>query len=158
MSETNSRRSLNRHERALAYGLLGWVTEIVFTAVDDARDPMRRNAKLEGHTYLWMLPIYGSAAWLFEPLHNATRHRPVWQRALQYAAGITAVEFATGMALKRFTGTIPWDYTGRSRTSIKGATRLDYLPLWGVAGLVMERYHDKLSALPLRAVQPARLG
>ena len=147
------RRPLNRLERALAYGMLGWVAEVAFTGVREALQPDRRSWRLEGHSYLWMLPIYGLAAFMFEPLHDVVKSRPVWQRAGLYAGGIMAVEYATGTALRRGVGVVPWDYRGQSRWALPGgAVRLDYAPIWAVTGLALERVHDGLRAVPLRRI------
>lgn len=123
------------------YGALGVAAEIAFTGVRDA--VARRDWRLTGHSYLWMFPIYGSAAYLFEPVHDRLRGAPMWQRAAAYSAGIMAVEYVSGMALRRVVGAVPWDYSGHGRFVLPGgATRLDYAPLWAVAGLALERVDD----------------
>ena len=127
----------------MAYGLLGWAAEVAFTAVERTLHAGSRDWRLQGHSYLWMLPIYALIPFLFEPLHDVARARPVWQRAAAYAAGITTVEYLTGMGMRRLVGVVPWDYTGRSRFALPGgAVRLDYLPLWAAAGLALERIDD----------------
>jgi uncharacterized membrane protein len=137
-------RPLTRAERAAAYGLLGWSTEVVFTALDALSHRRTRDARLRGHSYLWMAPIYGLCAVLYEPAHDALRVRPAAHRALAYALGILAVEYASGRLIRRATGAIPWDYTGRSPLAIRGAVRLDYAPLWAAAGIALERVDDAL--------------
>ena len=139
-------RRIRRAERALVYAGLGTVTEVVFTAAADFARSSTRSAALEGHTYLWMPPIYATIAVLFEPLHDVLRSRPASQRAALYAAGIMAVEYGTGRLIQRLAGVIPWDYTGQGRFVVRGATRLDYAPLWAVAGLLLERVDDALRA------------
>ena len=141
---------MRRHERVLAYGVGGWVFEILFTGV---KAPRRDgNWRLEGHTYLWMLPVYGSAAYLFEPVHEALRERPWWQRGLAYTAGFFAVEAASGAGLRRLTGEVPWDYRrprGRrtkAPVSWRGLVRPAYAPAWFVAGLGFEKLHDRLDS------------
>jgi uncharacterized membrane protein len=128
----------------VAYALLGWSTEIVFTALEGALHRQTRDARLRGHSYLWMAPIYGACAVFYEPVHDRLRGRPVAERAAVYAAAIMGFEYAAGRLIGRATGVIPWDYTGRSRLSIHGATRLDYAPLWATAGLALERVDDAL--------------
>ncbi len=129
--------------------------EVVFTAADRARSASTRDASLEGHTYLWMLPLYGLAAYLFEPVHEAARTQPLWRRAAAYSAGIMATEYATGRALHKATGSIPWDYTGRGRAVIGGgATRLDYAAHWAIAGVGMERLHDALRRVRIQVTAP----
>ena len=147
--------------RFVLYGLLGWCAEIVWTAGYDAiagtarspgdgvaRGPLSRGERLrlEGHTYLWMLPIYGSAALLFEPVHDAVRALHVLLRGAIYAIGIFAVEYAAGFLLKRATGACPWDYS-YARTSVSGYIRLDYAPVWFCFGLLLERAHDTITAI-----------
>lgn len=129
--------------------MLGWSTEIAFTAVQNLIHRDTRDARLRGHTYLWMAPIYGLCAVLYEPLHDRVRERPVAQRAAAYAAGILAVEYATGRLIERIVGDIPWDYPGRGRLVIRGATRLDYAPLWAAAGLALEHVDDGLRSVRL---------
>lgn len=142
-----SPRPLSRAQRALAYALLGWSTEVVFTAIDGFARGETRDARLRGHSYLWMAPIYGLCAVLYEPAHDRLRGRPATGRAAVYAAGILAVEYATGRLIGRLTGVIPWDYTGRGRMVIHGATRLDYAPLWAAAGMALEPVDDLLRSL-----------
>jgi len=150
-------RRLTRLERAAAYALLGWAAEVAFTALKDVIGRDTRSWRLRGHSYLWMAPIYGLAAVLFEPAHATMRGRPVAQRAAAYAGGITAVEYATGMAIRRGVGVVPWDYSGHGRFVVPGgAVRLDYLPLWACSGLVLERLDDTLRGLTIRTPAQAR--
>jgi uncharacterized membrane protein len=147
--------------RFVAYGLVGWCAEIVWTAGYDAlsgqsaaRPGQAARLRLERHerlmlvgrTYLWMLPIYGLAALLFEPVHDALRPLPWPARGALYAAGIFAVEYAAGYLLRRAIGRCPWDYS-YARASVHGYIRLDYAPVWFVFGLALERVHDVLSAV-----------
>ena len=153
MRQIGDRRPLNRLERSLGYGLLGWAAEVAFSGVRDLTDPRTRSWRLQGHSYLWMLPIYGLLAFLFEPLHDQLRTRPLWLRAAAYATGFSAVEYATGMSLRRAVGVVPWDYTGHSRWVLPGgATRLDYVPVFAAAGIVLEHVHDAVRDLPVRRI------
>jgi hypothetical protein len=138
---------MRRHERFLAYGAAGWVFEVLFTG---AKGPVRDgDRRLAAHTYLWMFPVYGSAAYLFEPAHDALRARPWWQRGLAYTAGFFAVEAASGAAIKRAVGEVPWDYARPRGTRpvprhVAGLVRPAYAPVWFAAGLAAERLHDRL--------------
>jgi uncharacterized membrane protein len=153
--------------RFVIYGLLGWCVEILWTAGYDAftgtrravgdvpgRTVMTRSERLRlgGHTYLWMLPLYGSAAFLFEPAHDALRALPWPARGAVYTVGIFAVEYLAGWLLRRATGRCPWDYS-YARASVHGLIRLDYAPVWFLFGLLLERVHDVLRAIqgPLRS-------
>lgn len=146
---------MTKAQRFLAYGLAGWCSEIVTTGIRSrGRDG---NWRLTGTTYLWMLPIYGVAAVLFEPAHAAARQRGVpWAiRGAAWTAGIFAVEAATGEAVRALTGEVPWDYSRpRGRKPVprhfRGLVRPAYAPLWFTVGLGMERLHDLLDRVEVR--------
>jgi uncharacterized membrane protein len=132
--------------RFVLYGLLGWCAEVVWTALVDFR--RTRDARLAGTTYLWMFPIYGQIAFLYEPVHDAIRAAPLPARALVWALGFTAVEWASGWAIERVTGRCPWDYAAAGvRFAINPYVRWDYLPLWAAVGLLLEPVHDFLLRL-----------
>lgn len=127
--------------RFVLYGLLGWCAEIVWTALlGFARTG---DLRLAGTTYLWMFPIYGSIAFLYEPLHGAIRRWPIAARAIVWALGFTAVEWLSGWAIERATGRCPWDYVAaHARFAINPYVRWDYFPVWAAAGLALEPVHD----------------
>jgi hypothetical protein len=162
--------------RFIAYGMLGWAIEIVWTALHQLLAPASAVARgghapdagprgaagevearaagerwrLAGTTYLWMFPLYGSMVFLYEPLHDALRPVPWLGRALVYAAAFLAVEYVAGWLLRRLTGSCPWDYSRRQRPSrwqLHGLVRLDYLPAWALLGLALEPVHDFLLRL-----------
>lgn len=132
--------------RFVVYGVLGWCVEIVFTALTRLREPERR-WKLEGTTYLWMFPIYGLIAPLYEPIHDLLRPHPLALRAAVYGIGFLAVEYLAGWILDRTTGRCPWDYSARARWQLHGYIRFDYAPLWMFLGLALEPMHDALVRL-----------
>ena len=133
---------MRRSTRFLLYGLAGWCSEIVTTGLrSHGRDG---DWRLTGTTYLWMLPIYGSAALLFEPAHDRVRDWPWWQRGLLWTTGIFAVEAASGEAIRQLTGEVPWDYARRRGSKPepvhwRGLVRPAYAPLWFGVGLGMEK-------------------
>ena len=134
--------------RFVLYGLFGWCGEIIWTASWEKITGRQADWKLRGTTYLWMFPLYGAAfVLLFEPAHNALRAWPWPVRGLVYMLGFFAVEYASGWLLRRLTGACPWDYTEHSRWQIHGLIRLDYAPVWFVAGLGLEWLHDMLMTL-----------
>ena len=114
-------------------GLMGWCLEIFWTGLTSLR---RRQMKLEGHSSFWMFPIYGSAA-LLGPLARRLREKSIWLRGLIYATAIFLVEFFSGSLLKKY-DMCPWDYS-KARLNYKGVIRLDYLPVWFLAGLLYEK-------------------
>jgi hypothetical protein len=147
-------RPLTKKERALAYGLAGWCSEVVTTGIRSrGRDG---NWRLTGTTYLWMLPIYGVAAVLFEPAYDAVQRAdaPWYARAALWTAGIYAVEAASGEAIRRVTGEVPWDYS-RPRgakpepTHWRGLVRPAYAPVWFAVGLGMEQLRGLLDRVEI---------
>ena len=125
--------------RALAYGALGWGVDACFTALNT----LRRTGRAR-RSSLWNAPVYALALPLFEPVHDGVRRRPGAQRAAIYGVGILSVEYAVGRALRRIVGQVPWDYS-YARRSIDGLVRPEFLPLWGIFGLALERVHDALT-------------
>ncbi|RME56277.1 MAG: hypothetical protein D6795_01775 [Deltaproteobacteria bacterium] len=132
--------------RFIVYGLLGWCIEIVFTALGDRVTGKVQDLRLEGHTYLWMFPIYGGGGICLEGMRGMMGEI-LWPfRGLLYTAAIFAVEYATGWLLRRLIGRCPWDYGG-VRWNVHGLIRIDYAPFWFLAGLAFERVHDFLLLL-----------
>lgn len=130
--------------RFILYGLGGWCGEVVFTALTNSLP--QRDWRLQGVTYLWMFPIYGLLAPLYEPVHNLIRPAPWPLRALIWSLGFTAVEWISGWLIARLTGKCPWDYSDR-RWAINAYARWDYFPVWAVVGLLLEPVHDFLVRL-----------
>lgn len=130
--------------RFVLYGLGGWCGEVLFTALTESLP--RRDWRLVGTTTLWMFPIYGLLAPLYEPMHNAIRTTPWLLRALIWAVGFTAIEWLTGWLVARLAGRPAWDYAGR-RWAINRYVRWDFLPVWAVVGLALEPVHDLLVRL-----------
>ncbi len=143
--------------RFIGYGLLGWAVEIVWTAVGGVfSGEGRQRWRLEGHTYLWMFPIYGCLVFLYEPMHDTLRPWAWPLRAVAYAAAFLAAEYVSGWLLRRTTGACPWDYAARrdaSRWQVHGLIRLDYAPAWALFGLALEPVHDALVRLAPTVLQ-----
>jgi Putative ABC-transporter type IV len=127
--------------RFLAYGLSGFGIEIAFTAA--GRALRLRDRRLVGHTYLWMLPIYGGGGLLLERLH-ARSLRPA-ARALVSTLAIYAVEYGSGALLARLLGACPWRY--RRGLTLGGLVRLDYAPFWYGAALLFEILQGEIAKL-----------
>jgi len=127
--------------RFVAYGLVGSLVESAASSAVDSAGAGR--IVLRGPSTPWMLALYGLALPLFEPVHDAVRGRPAWQRGAVYATGIIAVEALSGALWRRATGGVPWEY--RSGLAVAGVTRLDYAPAWALVGLAAERLHDAMT-------------
>jgi uncharacterized membrane protein len=136
--------------RFLAYGFVGWGLEVTFTSVAGSR--WWRDRRLQGHSYLWMLPIYGAGGLLLERLHArlARGGVPRWARSLGYMAGIYAVEFGSASLLERIIGDVPWRYS--NGLNVRGYVRLDYAPFWYGCGWLFEALECELRKLD----RPAR--
>ena len=131
--------------RFLLYASLGVATEVVFTAfcarfgvvltadMDDA--DARSGWRLKGHSFVWMLPIYGCGFLLFEVVHDLLR-------AVVYVALLYAVELVSSLALVRITGAHVWRWVGRG--AIGGHVHLAVAPLWLGMAMGLERLHDLL--------------
>ena len=117
-------------------GILGWGMEILWTGLDSFR---RRDFTLTGHSSLWMFPIYGCAAFI-GPVSRLLRKKNLLFRGNLYMLGIFLVEFFTGSLLKK-KNWCPWDY-GDAPLNIHGVIRLDYAPLWLLAGLFFEHVQN----------------
>lgn len=132
--------------RFIIYGLSGICMEVAWTALLNFAS--ERDWRLRGESYLWMFPIYGLCAPLFEPVHDQIRDWPLLGRAVFWSLGITVIELVTGWLLERLTGRCPWDYVeAGARFAINPYIRWDYFPCWAIVGLVVERYHDVLVEL-----------
>lgn len=114
-------------------GLTGWCLEILFTSFCCG---CHRDKRMIGHTSIWMFPIYGMAVFIC-PIYQKIKRWPAICRGFVYSLGIMFGEFCTGTILKKY-HSCPWDYS-KANTNINGIVRLDYMPLWMIAGLVFER-------------------
>ena len=123
------------------YGIVGWCCEIIWTAAGNVADALvnrrRPDARLTGHTYLWMFLIYGGGGLLFELAHAVVRGWPLAARGVIYMLGCFAIEYTSGWTIRRAAGTVPWDYS-ESRWHVHNLIRLDYAPVWFAFGLLLE--------------------
>lgn len=120
-------------KKILICGLTGWCMEIIFTAFNAFR---HKQFKLMGQTSIWMFPIYSMAA-LISPTYKFIRNFPMLLRGFIYSIGFFSFEFVSGMFLKK-RNICPWDYSD-AKSNIKGVIRLDFTPVWMIAGLIFER-------------------
>ena len=147
-----------RLRRFLGYGFLGWGLEVTFTSLSDSL--WLRDRRMKGHSYLWMLPIYGAGGMALETLHDrlASRGVPRWRRSLAYMLAIYSVEYGSGALLNRLLGDVPWRY--RRGLNLSGYVRLDYAPFWYACGWLFETAQSQLRKLdrPARASHRPRVS
>lgn len=118
-------------------GCIGLSTEVFFTAARINMSSQEINWALEGHSYVWMFPIYGSAAFLFPILMRLVKGFHFVLRLMAYAFGILTLEFGAGALLDAFTGSCPWEY--KTGFHVMGYIRLDYFFFWALFGYVLEK-------------------
>ena len=124
--------------RFAVYAVTGWLSELAWLRTLERRRPEARR-----WPSAWMLPVYGLAQPLYEPVHDALRARPLAHRAAAYCAGFFAVEYASGRLLRATVGEAPWDYS-HARLNLHGLIRASYVPVWAAAGLALEPLHAAL--------------
>jgi len=132
--------------RFIMYAMVGLTAEIMWTAFYDKVFSKVKGWDLTGTTYVWMIPIYGSIVFLFEPLHNHLSDFNWMLRGSVYMLGIFAIEYIAGFLLKKL-GNCPWDYTDETKLQLHGFIRFDYAPLWFTLGMALEPIHNLLIKL-----------
>lgn len=115
-------------------GFTGWCMECAFTGIKSLM--ITHEKKLTCTTSLWMFPIYGFACFI-GPVYRLLSHKPLIIRVIIYILSIFSGEFLSGSLLKKY-NMCPWDYS-KAKYNFKGLIRLDYAPLWGLAGLFFEK-------------------
>ena len=130
--------------RFFVYGGMGWCGEIVWTAVTRRLSRQVQNWLLMGETSLWAFPMYGSAAFLYEPLHDALRSQFFLIRAAVYLVGFWTVEYVGGWLVWKIAGAKPWDYSKSPGGSLNGLIRWNFVFVWPIVGLALEPVHDFL--------------
>ena len=122
--------------RIYIYGIHGYATEVMFTAVWEF--VVNLNWKFPGNTSVWCLFIYGISSLILEKMYLALRDRvPLLVRALIYTVWTYCWEFSTGYVLKQFDA-CPWDYTP-FEGDFMGLVTLEYAPLWFIGAIIAEQ-------------------
>src|SRR5262249_38052341 len=104
---------------------------------------------LTGHSYVWMFPIYALVPFAIGCAWRRLRTIPLPLRLALYAVVLLAGELVYGWCLRRVLGICPWERGyARSPWSLLGLTRLDYAPLWALAGLAFERLYVFVHSSP----------
>ena len=119
----------------LQCGLTGWCLECFWTGLGSFKE-RTKDKRLLCRTSVWMFPIYGFAAFI-PMVYKHIKSKSAVFRGTVYASAILGCEYTSGILLKRHNA-CPWDYSN-AKLNYKGVIRLDYLPCWGLAGLLFER-------------------
>lgn len=117
----------------LLCGLTGWCIEVAFTSLGAA---CKKDKTLTGHSSAWMFPIYGMAAGIDLVYPKIKDWHPLG-RGLLYGCSILTVEYISGSILTKMK-VCPWNYAD-CKYSVNGLIRMDFLPLWMMAGLLFEK-------------------
>jgi uncharacterized membrane protein len=127
--------------RFFIYGFTGLLMEVIWTGILSF---LRFDFTLECQTSLLMLPVYGLAVML-EPFFEyfTKMGLPFAVRGAAYAVLIFFVEYSTG-GIYTLLGICPWNYVG-ANFNVNGLIRLDYAPLWAIAGLMFENLYFLLN-------------
>lgn len=121
-----------RTKNFVVCGMTGLCIEVFFTSLCAAG---KKDKKLMGQSSAWMFPIYGLAS-IIGDIYPKIAGWPKLVRAFLYGISIMVVEYASGYLLSLL-NVCPWNYEG-CRYSVKGLIRLDFLPLWMIAGIFYE--------------------
>ncbi len=119
---------------------VGVTIEVLLTAATNFYK--KRDTRLKGYSYVWMLPIYGLAYPLFVWLWPMISGWNIVARGILYLVLLFAVEYLSGWLLRKLIGKCPWEeqYKGK-KWSINNLVRLDYAPGWFVVALLFERLY-----------------
>jgi len=117
----------------IKFATFGITMEVCFTfAADlDLKDPSPK-----GHSYVCMIPIYGSIAFLKNPILCMVSGECLIIRGILYGILFLIFEYIFGLCLLKIIGKCPWHYD--SKYNIHHLIRLDYFPLWICFGLILE--------------------
>ena len=143
----------------IAYVFFGLTLEIIFSVTGIERvlgyklKKQTPHRSREGFVSLYMIPIHGFGVlfgvknifFLIQDFHIAFRF-------IIWSILISGTEVFTGYLYHKTIGFYPWDYYKDSKWKVfsEGYTLWTLIPLWGVAGLILEQYVSliiKLSAL-----------
>ncbi len=130
-------------ERTLVLACVGVAAEVVFTALASGK----RDRRLLGFSYVWMLPVYALLYPGFAFLLPLVGDRAWPLRGALYAVLIMVCELLTGLALRAAVGEAPWEpeYRGH-KWAVLSLVRLDYFPAWAAGGLLFERAYRLVAA------------
>ena len=130
----------------ILFGVLGASGETLWSCYNNFL--RNKSPRVVGHISAWMFPIYGSILFIILFVQSFASGWHIIIRGFLYAIIVTTWEFSSGWIIKKIFGIAPWDYSGKEisegigskkKYNLKGLICLNYIPLWGVAGLLAEQ-------------------
>ena len=132
-----------------AFIFFGFTMEIIFSvtgieiALGKKLKKQTPHKYLEGFVSLYMIPIHGlGVTFLYLPMFELISELHIIVRYLIWSISFTGCEIIGGYLYHRIIGFYPWDYYQESKYKIfkNGYSLWTLIPLWGVAGLILEKY------------------
>lgn len=120
-------------QKFLLYGCIGILIEFFFTA---AHSLIIKNWKGTGHSYIWMLPVYGGASLFLEVISESVSW-PFYFKAFIYVPVIYGIEALSGWMIQKIIGHVPWEYK-KSSWAPMGLINLKYAPFWLLLAMLFE--------------------
>ncbi len=111
---------------------------------------------LEGFVSMYMIPLHGLGLLFgFEFVHSLIGEWFIVWRFFAWAVMISVMEVFWGVLCHKVLGFYSWDYYADSKYKVfkNGYTLWTLVPLWGVAGLVLEWYSRLLIHISPSAVE-----
>ena len=133
----------------ISFIFFGFTMEIIFSvtgielALGKKLKKQTPHKYLEGFVSLYMIPIHGlGVTFLYLPMFELISSYPIIIRYFIWCISFTACEIAGGFIYHKLLGFYPWDYYQESKYKIfpAGYSLWTLLPMWGIAGLILEQY------------------
>lgn len=131
------------------YVMAGFTLEIIFSVtgielcVGEKLKKQTPHHFLEGFVSLYMIPIHGLGMFFgFEWMSSLISEYHFLLRYLVWCLLFTGAEALTGFLYEKTLGFYPWEYYKKSRFKVfqGGYTLWTLIPLWGIAGMMLEQY------------------
>ena len=133
----------------IAFVFFGFTMEIIFSvtgielALGKKLQKQTPHKYLEGFVSLYMIPIHGlGVTFLYVPMFEYIADYHIIVRYLIWCVSFTGCEIIGGFIYHKLIGFYPWDYYKESKFKIfdEGYSLWTLVPLWGIAGLILEQY------------------
>jgi hypothetical protein len=142
--------------RFIMYVIFGLSLEIIFSVTGIERilgiklNKPYPQKYLVGFVSLYMIPVHGFGLLFgFELAYKLISDWNIIWRYLFWCMLFTAAEIFWGWLMEKTVGFFPWDYYKESKYRFpkNGYSSYTLIPLWGIAGLVLEFYSNLMIQL-----------